>query len=107
MCIRGSVLHERLAVASRAATSQLRVELLQRMRSELGDWYVSERWADRPLSELAIPIERGLIGFMDFEPRAECVRERRFGRGVPLAVDLGEQSRSDLWDLLSGRVWTR
>ncbi|WP_130446429.1 hypothetical protein [Kribbella rubisoli] len=80
MCICSSVLYEGLTVASRAATSQLRVELLQGTRSEFGEQYVSQRWADRPLSELAIPIEGGLIGFMDFEPRVERVRER-FGRG--------------------------
>lgn len=89
MCICGSVLYEGLAVASRAATSQLRVELLQGMRSELGDRYVSEPWADRPLSELATPIERGVIGFMEFEPPVERVRERSLGAADERSDDRG------------------
>src|SRR4051812_31074689 len=66
----GPVRDERLPVACQAASSQLRVELLQCSRSELGDRDVAKSRADGLVSELPIAIKYGFVGVVNVEPFA-------------------------------------
>jgi hypothetical protein len=91
----GAVLDEGPAVATRAASPQLGVELLQQLRGHLTDRLVTERRIEVHAGVLLVARPSGLLDLVRPQPRLHRRPEGRLGLGVLLLVDLGGEPAQD------------